>query len=268
MIKVYKAQDDFLKKYEDFFKSDEVKYELIWRISKRKSIVTLMIASEIEDRFVLGVLAGANLIIASNTLEKDVYKDIVMYMNDVEYPGITGEKECCNIYDAVYNEVNGARLKVQMNQRIYKCTVVKNYSKNIGFVRLANEGDLEVLIDWSVNFIEELGSERPSKAAMRSKLKEKLLSQRLYLLQVDDQIVSMAQRERAMNQTESIDYVYTPTNLRGNCYASRIVEELTKRVLSDGRVATLYTDLSNPTSNSIYMKIGYEPYCDAIALIK
>ncbi|WP_430886552.1 GNAT family N-acetyltransferase [Fusibacter sp. JL216-2] len=90
----------------------------------------------------------------------------------------------------------------------------------------------------------------------------------MYLLKVDGQIVSMAGRARALNKTESIDYVYTPKKLRGNGYASQIVEELTKKVLQDGRVATLYTDLSNPTSNSIYMKIGYEPYSDSIALVK
>jgi predicted GNAT family acetyltransferase len=26
----------------------------------------------------------------------------------------------------------------------------------------------------------------------------------------------------------------------------------------------LYTDLANPTSNSIYQKVGYRPVCDAL----
>jgi predicted GNAT family acetyltransferase len=29
------------------------------------------------------------------------------------------------------------------------------------------------------------------------------------------------------------------------------------------RFCFLYTDLANPTSNSIYMRIGYEPVCDS-----
>ncbi|WP_430885944.1 hypothetical protein [Fusibacter sp. JL216-2] len=173
MIKVYKTHEDFLQKYEAFFKRDEVKYELIWGISKRKSIVTLMIASEIGDQFVVGVLAGLNLILASNTLEKDVYRDLVKYMNDVEYPGISGSKEHCDVYNAVYNEVNGMHLKTQMNQRIYQCTAVNNISSGKGQVKVAEEADLDILIDWNIRFIEELGGGTPSKIETRKKSKRK-----------------------------------------------------------------------------------------------
>ena len=95
-----------------------------------------------------------------------------------------------------------------------------------------------------------------------------MLIKSIYILEVDNQVVSMAGRLRALSITESVGYVYTPKSLRGNGYGSQIVEEVTRQVLSDGKVATLYTDLSNLTSNSIYMKIGYEPYCDSVILNK
>lgn len=39
---------------------------------------------------------------------------------------------------------------------------------------------------------------------------------------------------------------------------------LSQRMLDGGReFCCLYTDLSNPTSNDIYMSLGYEPVCDA-----
>jgi predicted GNAT family acetyltransferase len=38
---------------------------------------------------------------------------------------------------------------------------------------------------------------------------------------------------------------------------------LTQQLLDEGRrFCFLYTDLANPTSNSIYQAIGYRPACD------
>jgi hypothetical protein len=47
------------------------------------------------------------------------------------------------------------------------------------------------------------------------------------------------------------------------CYATFRVAALTQRVLDSGkRFCCLYTDLTNPTSNSIYQRIGYREICD------
>jgi predicted GNAT family acetyltransferase len=52
--------------------------------------------------------------------------------------------------------------------------------------------------------------------------------------------------------------VYTPPELRGRGYATALVAELSQSLLDGGRrFCFLYTDLSNPTSNAIYERIGY-----------
>ena len=52
--------------------------------------------------------------------------------------------------------------------------------------------------------------------------------------------------------------VYTPPHLRGHGYASALTAALTGRLLDEGRrYCFLFTDLANPTSNSIYQRIGY-----------
>ena len=57
--------------------------------------------------------------------------------------------------------------------------------------------------------------------------------------------------------------VYTPPESRRRGYATAAVATLSKRLLESGRsFCSLYTDLANPTSNSIYAKIGYEPVRD------
>ena len=50
---------------------------------------------------------------------------------------------------------------------------------------------------------------------------------------------------------------YTPSELRTRGYATALVAALSQYLLSSGhRFCFLYTDLANPTSNSIYQRVG------------
>ena len=76
-------------------------------------------------------------------------------------------------------------------------------------------------------------------------------------------LVAMAGLERETARGIAISWVYTPAHLRRHGYATACVAALTQRMLDNGKsFCCLYTDLANPTSNSIYQKIGYRPVCD------
>ncbi len=58
--------------------------------------------------------------------------------------------------------------------------------------------------------------------------------------------------------------VYTPPEHRRRGYATMLVAAWTRRLLDGGiRTCALFTDLANPTSNSIYQAVGYRPAGDA-----
>ena len=58
--------------------------------------------------------------------------------------------------------------------------------------------------------------------------------------------------------------VYTPPELRGHGYGTAVTAAVSRLLLDRGhQFCFLYTDLANPTSNAIYMRIGYEPVCDS-----
>ena len=62
--------------------------------------------------------------------------------------------------------------------------------------------------------------------------------------------------------------VYTPPEHRRRGYATTLVADLSAWLLEQGhRACFLYTDLANPTSNRIYVEIGYERVCDAMEFI-
>ena len=71
-------------------------------------------------------------------------------------------------------------------------------------------------------------------------------------------LVAMAACNRQTPHTASISLVYTPPKHRGKGYGTRVVACLSKQLLASGkRACNLYADLHNPTSTSIYQKLGY-----------
>jgi len=267
MIKHYKNNLEFLKYHQDYLLQDETMYSLILGISKKNNDSFTFLSATLNDEFLLGVLAGKNLIIAANTLESDVYKELIDYMDNIDYPGIIGTREHCEKYNELYIKKYHKPLLVKMNQRIYQCTKVNNYSKCLGEISLANYQDVDILQNWALDFYQDIDPNTTLKEA-RESVVDKINRGTLYKLVVNNQIVSMTARARSINKTETIGFVYTPLEQRRKGYASLIVETITKEIHKDGKVATLYTDLDNPTSNSIYIKIGYKPYCDSVMLNK
>ena len=58
--------------------------------------------------------------------------------------------------------------------------------------------------------------------------------------------------------------IYTPPDQRRRGYGSALTADLTQLQLDRGRrFCFLFTDLANPTSNSIYQQIGYRPVSDS-----
>jgi GNAT superfamily N-acetyltransferase len=77
------------------------------------------------------------------------------------------------------------------------------------------------------------------------------------------QPVAMAARARPTERGVAVNLVYTPPEFRRKGFASAVVAHLSHRLLEDGwQFCTLFTDLSNPTSNHIYQSIGYTPVMD------
>ena len=58
--------------------------------------------------------------------------------------------------------------------------------------------------------------------------------------------------------------VYTPPDERGRGFASHLVASASQALMDAGAQACfLYTDLANPTSNKIYMDVGYVQVCES-----
>ena len=61
-----------------------------------------------------------------------------------------------------------------------------------------------------------------------------------------------------------VQRVYTPPGHRGRGYATACVEHQSRLLAERGLGCVLYTQLSNPTSNAIYQRIGYQPIAETL----
>ncbi|NRA38874.1 MAG: GNAT family N-acetyltransferase [Planctomycetes bacterium] len=125
-----------------------------------------------------------------------------------------------------------------------------------GTCRAFTDEELPMLQQWDQDFALEACPESPNKHYTVAELS--ILQSNCILWECNSTIVSMARKARPCLGGFTISGVYTPPAFRGQGYAGAAVHGLSQNLLQQGATyLALYTDLSNPTANSLYKKIGY-----------
>ncbi len=183
---------------------------------------------------------------------------------DDEAAGVLGDHHSARIFADLWSERTRKPVKIGMRQRIYKAESATRARHPSGHLRDANERDIDFVVDWFQAFAQETFGEKPvieeAEASVRRRLDSRVGGLTLWC---DPDPVSLAGYGGPTPNGMRVGPVYTPPELRGRGYASACVAETTARLLQQGRrFCFLFTDLANPTSNSIYQRIGYRPVCD------
>jgi predicted GNAT family acetyltransferase len=145
-----------------------------------------------------------------------------------------------------------------MEQMIYRLDRVEDVPMSPGELIQAREEHLDMLVEWMLGFSEATPQTWDREAAYQ-RARDRIADRSLYLWH-DGQPVSMAWRSRPAGRGITVTGVYTPPEFRRRGYATSCVASLSRTLLAEGyQFCTLYTDLANPTSNSVYQKIGYRP---------
>ncbi|MCK4980231.1 MAG: GNAT family N-acetyltransferase [Candidatus Delongbacteria bacterium] len=182
---------------------------------------------------------------------------------NIEVSGIIGRKELCADIVKIWAEKSSFKPEISMDQRIYRLDQVNNTHDSKGCFKIADKEDSKTLVKWLMEFNKYIG-ENPDKDKAEKQIKNLINKERAYLW-VDKVPVAMVLAGRETKNGITVSGVYTPEKFRNNGYATSCVAKVSKLLLEEGfKFCTLYTDLSNPTSNSIYMKIGYEPIADSL----
>jgi uncharacterized protein len=224
-----------------------------------------------EDHLVLVILqTSPKQIILSkseNVTDDEIHQLAKLLDNQLDdIPGFVGEKDLTN---KLAREMTNLRKKVpfiQMNQRLYRLDQIEKSPDNNGRLIKLEMENLSLVKDWVYQFCIEI-DEKMSKEEAEVKAKDILSRGRVYGWEVDGEFVSMANASRPTKTNITVNFVYTPFTERKKGYASSCVSALTELMLKSGfKTTSLYTDLDNPTSNKIYMEIGYKPIIDSIVI--
>lgn len=107
---------------------------------------------------------------------------------------------------------------------------------------------------FSVHRVEELAARRAANGE-------------LHLWEVEGRPVALAGLSPVLAGMTRVGPVYTPPELRTNGYASAVTAAVSALAGERGAAQVLlYANLANPTSNSIYQRIGYRPVEDSVVL--
>jgi uncharacterized protein len=266
----YADAGDFLAHAGEFLGAREAEHNLILGLTSRLRVEPLLYG---EPAYFAVVEEGGQVVAA--TMRTPPHNLILSEVDDLgaigplledaravfgALPGVVGPKEAVAKFAAAWP----AETRLEIAQRAFRADHVDAPTGVPGRMRDYERRDRELAAQWMDAFAEEALPEAPPGTS------EEFVDRReedpdggIVLWEDDGAIVSMAGFGGRTPNGIRIGPVYTPPELRGRGYASALTAAVTQRLLDGGlRFCFLFTDLANPTSNSIYQRIGYEPVSD------
>ena len=188
-------------------------------------------------------------------------EELARFLATEDLPGAGGEAATVRAFAEAWSRATGQSVREGTRQRIYELQAVQAPTDVPGRFREATREDVDLLAGWHDAFFAEIFPGRSFSSSLQ--VIERMVRARRGYVWEHGQVVSMAARVAATPNGERVGLVYTPPELRGNGYATACVAALSQAVLDDGgALCFLFTDRANPTSNSIYQRIGYEAVAD------
>lgn len=174
-----------------------------------------------------------------------------------EVQGVTGPSDAAHTFAGVavgWKGAVGPRVVTKLG--VWVLHQVSPVPVPVGSARVATPEDAPLLQVWAGAFRDEASPADPPPTPLAGSRYGG--SGRAWLWTVEGRPVAFANFPRETGGYRSVGPVYTPPADRGHGYATALVAHMSRVALAEGmRGCTLFTDLTNPTSNAIYARIGY-----------
>ncbi len=186
-----------------------------------------------------------------------------------ELPGVTGASEVASTYAECWAALTGAGVTQLAAMRMYRLQTLKPPTGVQGTATSASDpADLSLVTRWLEEFhAEALEGDPPQD--WQALAQRRIAAGEVHLWrapQADDhdETVALAAVSASAAGVARIGPVYTPPAHRRHGHGAAVTAAASAAALAAGAEhVVLYTDLANPTSNSIYQAIGYRPDHDA-----
>lgn len=177
---------------------------------------------------------------------------------DPDAPGVTGPRE----RSMAFATATGKNFTESLATRLYRLGTLAPPAVE-GSGRMATESDVELLGAWRTEFLREAVPEAPAEQTtdvLRSSLR---LGNGHALWEIDGTPVAWAAASIPHAGMTRVGPVYTPPEHRKHGYGAAVSAMVSQWALDQGASEVLlFADLTNPISNSIYQRIGYQPLDD------
>lgn len=263
-IKRYQNAGAYFAENQSYLMQSEINNNLILGLVKfyenvaeiPEQVMLLTVFDELEPRLTFfknskkGVLAG-------NNAEKEDYLVLIEYLQNQEIviEGAVGDE----IYTHSFAELYPRKIITHKTLISHELSEVNNIQISEGMARLAKDTEVALLAQWSFYFQEEEQLFPKKNLEEFRKIIENFINKKkLFVWEKNNQVVAMAAIVRETDNFQIIGAVYTPINERKKGNATSLVHFLSQLILNNDKKAGLFTNASNPTSNKIYNRIGFE----------
>jgi predicted GNAT family acetyltransferase len=191
-------------------------------------------------------------------------------------PGVVGGDPEAYELAELCSRRSGRVTRTTMRQGVYALEHVEPLPTVPGSARVATADDRDLVLRWWIAFADEaLHEGGPGRDRAEQTVDYRLSSPTAGIVLWEDagEPVATAGWGGPTPNGIRVGPVYTPPELRGRGYATALTAELSRQLL-DGRLfeggrrfCFLYTNLSNPTSNAIYERIGYRRIAESAEIM-
>ena len=181
-----------------------------------------------------------------------------------EISGVNGASESTGAFAETWSARTGQTSTVITAMRMYRLEKLTRPRAVSGSASLAlAPSDVDLVANWLAAFHDEATPHAPNEDEATF-AQRRIAAGQIHLWQDEGNPVSLAAVSAPASGVARIGPVYTPAPLRRKGYGAAVTAEATEAAIQAGAEhVVLYTDLANPTSNSIYQAIGYRPDHDA-----
>jgi ribosomal protein S18 acetylase RimI-like enzyme len=176
-------------------------------------------------------------------------------------PGVLGDATTAAAFAGHFGLVHHVPVVHVDPGRLYELRTVSASAPTAGEPRMATADDRELVARWLAAFAGDTND--PAAPEVTAEV-ERRIARGAFALWDDGGPVCLVGTRDPVAGYARIGPVYTPPEQRGRGYATACVEHQSRLLVERGSRCVLYTQLSNPTANAIYRRIGYEPIAEVL----